>query len=316
MVGNESSESRRQSVFISHAGPDAQAAERLATVLEAVGIRARLDRREIKLGDNIVTWMSDAIAESDYLLILLSPATKDRYWVRTEWSNALAKEADLRRTFVIPVILPGLEDDAIPALLRARLHLDLRHDEEAAVLSLVARVKDDALSARDLGRPPTPAPGNLQESVVPPASETAEDLEVIVHSNRFGRSFKLRVPREATPAYLLQKLRDGLGLSFGNTDEKVQVRLDYTYSLRSSGVGLPLNRTLAESGVKHGDRLELWIAVTLSDLLENGEKKSGDPLILFRHAKTSMPFEPSKPRTFTSSDIARLASRFFLHVDQ
>ena len=86
-------------VFISHAGPDADFARWVADGLQNVGIEACLDQLEIKAGDNIVTWMSGGIGESDYLLLLLSPKSLDRYWVEMEWSSALMKEAHLRRTF-------------------------------------------------------------------------------------------------------------------------------------------------------------------------------------------------------------------------
>jgi hypothetical protein len=101
------------------------------------------------------------------------------------------------------------------------------------------------------------------------------DLEVLVHSNRFGRSFRLRAPETATPSYLMGMLRDELNLRFSNVDPAIGVELSYTYYLKHKGVAITLNTPLREAGVRNGDRLELWIRVTLRDLIEDkdvGEK--------------------------------------------
>jgi hypothetical protein len=306
------------SVFISHAGPDATFARSLATGLEQVGIAARLDQAEIRVGDNIVTWMNDAIGESDYLLVLLSPESRDRYWVRMEWSNALMKEAHLRRTFVIPVILPGLQDSEIPEMLRAKAFLDFRIDRDAAFLKLVSRLKDDELAYRELGRLPSPAPRNVVEHIETHLPTDGTTIEVIVHSNRFGRSFRIRVPTVATPSYLMGMLRDTLHLKFSNVDNELGVELSYTYYLRQNGQAITLNTTLADAGVKDGDRLELWIRVTLRDLVE--DKDIGDEVFLrlYRADLSTMTDElrNARKRAFSSAEIARVASQFFEHVDK
>jgi len=132
--------------------------------------------------------MNDAVAESDYLLLLLSPLTVDRYWVRTEWSAALAKEAELRRSFLIPVILPGTADADIPVLLKPKLYVDLREDAEKALLSRISRIKGDGVIARDLGSYPIPAPAAIAERCEVEYSEGADMISVFVHSNRLPGS--------------------------------------------------------------------------------------------------------------------------------
>jgi len=308
---------RAVAVFISHAGPDSDFARWLAEGLGQVGITARLDQAEIRAGDNIVTWMNDAIGESDYLLVLLSPQTRDRYWVRMEWSSALMKEAHLRRAFVIPVLLPGLQESDIPDLLRAKAFLDFRADVDAAFLQLVSRLKDDELAQRELGRLPTPAPRNVVAHIEAHLPFDSTAIDVIVHSNRFGRSFRLRVPPTATPSYLMGMLRETLNLKFSNVDHDLGVELSYTYTLRHDGQALPLNQTLADSGVKDGDRLALWIRVTLRDLVE--DKALGDQVFfhMYQAHLSAMTDElrRARKRAFSSSEIARIASQFFDHVD-
>lgn len=308
----------RPNVFVSHAGPDSEFAKWIADGLQKAGIEARLDQVEIKAGDNIVTWMNETAGESDYLLVLLSPNSVKRYWVEMEWSNALMKEADLRRTFVIPAILPGLDDENIPFLLKAKSYIDFREDTEAAFLKLIARLKDDEIASRDLGRLPCPAPSNMANGVEKAFPDSEDTIEVIVHCNRFGRSFRLRVPPEATPSYLLGMLRDTLKLRFSNIDETLGVELSYTYALRHKGEAIPLRTSIKDAGVIEGDRLELWIRVTLRDLLEDKDIGEGVSIGLYHLSldKLSKEVRQARKRAFSSAEIARVASEFFKHVDE
>ena len=67
-----------------------------------------------------------------------------------------------------------------------------------------------------------------------------------------------------------------------------------------------------------GDRLELWIRVTLRDLVE--DKDIGEKVFLgLYNADIDTMTErlrQARERAFSSPEIARIASRFFEHVDQ
>lgn len=311
-------------VFLSHAVLDADFAMWIADSLDKVGINARLDQLEIKAGDNIVTWMNDAIGESDYLLLLLSPKSIDRYWVKMEWANALMKEAHLRRTFVIPALLTELQDSQIPDLLRARAYLDFRKDPDKAFLQLVSRLKEDKLTERELGRCPSPAPRNMVNYINKQFQDLEGTIEVLIHSNRFGRCFRLRVPNIATPSYLMAMLRDTLKLKYSNIDYNLGVELSYTYYLCHDGKAITLNTSLQDAGVCNGDRLELLIQVTLRDLLKNKDllkakdllktKDNEQKIFLFSKMFPDDVLKARK-RAFSSSEIAQIASQFFAHVD-
>jgi hypothetical protein len=310
------------SVFISHASPDSKCALWIESGLRNVGIKAHLDQVEIKAGDNIISWMNKAAGESDYLLILLSPISIDRYWIEIEWSNALMKEAELRRTFVIPAVLPGLDTSCIPFLLKSKLYIDFRKDREKAFLQLVSRLKEDELIYRDLGRFPSPASKIMADRIEKAYPESENLLDIIIHSNRFSRSFRLQVPTEATINYVMGMVRDTLKLKFSNIDETLGVELRYAYYLRHNGEAVPLGNTLQESGIKNGDRLELWIQVTLRDLFEDKELSSKVLHEIKMHYKDvdlskipSNDIIKARKRAFSSVDIAHIANKFFEHVD-
>jgi hypothetical protein len=313
---------RKPAVFISHAGPDYKFAEELKDALSKVGIDAHLDQVELRVGDNIIRWMNDAASESDYMIVLLSPNSLGRYWVETEWSSALMKEADLRRTFVLPAILPGVKDGDIPFLLRAKAYIDFRVDVEGGLMKLINRIKQDMQVARDLARLPSPAPHEAQEQVLSKTEKDDELIEVIVHSNRFGRNFRFIVPSTATPSYIISLLRSTFNLKWNNIDEDLLVELSYTYSLRWRGNGLSLHTPLCELGIPNGTRLELWIQVTLTDLLE-GKKVSREEIHFCLSQfnierdldKTTQRLLMLKDRSFTSAQIAQIAKKYFSHVD-
>ncbi|RPJ56133.1 MAG: toll/interleukin-1 receptor domain-containing protein [Dehalococcoidia bacterium] len=341
---------QKPTVFISHAGPDKVQANELYNLLLKFGIKAHLDQKELQFGDNVITWINDSIQESDYLLVLLSTTSIDRYWVKTEWSAALMKEADLRRTFVIPVVLPGLKDDQLPALLRSKLFVDLRNDKESQLLQLVNRLKQDEQIVKDHGRLPTPASLSTQESISSNFKENNEWISVLIYSNRFGKVFRFSVPKSATPSYLLSMLREALNLKWSNIDENLFVELSYTYAIGFNGNHLGLDTPISDAGVTDGSKLELWIRVTLTDLLENGKarldkgewlKGAGKETLLpkisyFLACRTIQPHlelhkiasedeirkESDKildlimnDRNFTSAQIALIAKRYFDHVD-
>lgn len=314
MIGSDNS----LAVFISYASPDGEFAQWIAQGLQSVGIEAHLDQLEIKAGDNIVTWMSEAISESDYLLLLLSPKSLDRYWVEMEWSSALMKEAHLRRTFVIPALLPEFDESHIPDLLRNKAFLDFRRDPEKAFLKLVSRLKEDKLAERELGRIPSPAPRNMLQHVEKYFPDIEDTIEVIIHSNRFGRSFRLRLPVEATPSYVIGMLRNTLNLKYSNVDHNLGVELSYTYYLQHKGKPITLNTKLSDAGVCDSDRLELWIRVTLRDLIEDKDLGEQVSIALYKCKLTELTdnLRQTRKRAFASSEIARIASQFFKHVDE
>jgi hypothetical protein len=175
-------------------------------------------------------------------------------------------------------------------------------------------------------------------------------IEIIVYSNRFARSFRFKIPESATPSYLLGLLREELNLKWNSVDTDLLVELNYTYAIAWNGKHLPLNTSVVESGVSNGDSLELWVRVTLKDMLEENRAKASDSSWLTGAGKEhflarrlftvafeanprllldSSAFEKAidtelskamkliaENRKFSSSQIALIADKYFSHVDK
>ena len=115
----------RNTAFIAYSARDAAFADRLAEDLVANGVGAWLDRWKVRVGDSIGERVRKAIAESDYLLVVLTPNSVASRWVREELDAAHLKELEAKRVFVLPVLY---KDCDIPPLLEGRKYADCRGD--------------------------------------------------------------------------------------------------------------------------------------------------------------------------------------------
>ena len=68
-------------------------------------------------------------SSSDYILVLLSPASVESKWVRQEIDLALSRELADRAIRLIPILIADCD---IPEILRSRLYLDLRQTGKPA----------------------------------------------------------------------------------------------------------------------------------------------------------------------------------------
>lgn len=112
-------------VFISHSSTDNALAIAISVDIADAGHVPWLDEWDIKAGQSIPLRINEGIADSEFLLVLLSRVSVESGWVEAEWSTKYWDEASSRRAIVIPVLL---EDCAIPTLLRPKKYADFRKD--------------------------------------------------------------------------------------------------------------------------------------------------------------------------------------------
>jgi len=129
------------SVFISHSSRDKGFATRLAEDLERLGHRPWLDEWEIKVGECIVTRLDRGIADSDYVVIVLSSHSVTSGWVEKEWKTKYWSEIEAGRPLVLPVLI---EDCDIPGLLKTKKYADFREKYPVGLVELA-----NALASQD-----------------------------------------------------------------------------------------------------------------------------------------------------------------------
>lgn len=105
---------RRRRVFISHTTADDAAAARLATTLRQAGIEAFNDGWEVQGGHDFVAWINRRLDECDAGVIVFSPNTADKPWMKAEISALMYMRVSEGKQ-LIPVLIPG-DDGKLPVL--------------------------------------------------------------------------------------------------------------------------------------------------------------------------------------------------------
>jgi hypothetical protein len=92
-------------LFLSHANPSKPLVRRIAQGLPP-HVTWWLDQDEMGAGHELASSIGEAITERcDYVVVFLDEPALASEWVRRELNLALRREADLRRPFVLPVLL-------------------------------------------------------------------------------------------------------------------------------------------------------------------------------------------------------------------
>ena len=106
-------------IFISHAGADAEIANRLASDLRNAGHETKVDTRELKLGDDTISYMNEGISEAKSILILYSKNTPDAKWQQLEINSAVWNE--IAQDGGTCIVL-RLDDTRIPPILGPKVY--------------------------------------------------------------------------------------------------------------------------------------------------------------------------------------------------
>jgi small GTP-binding protein len=142
---------------------------RLAGDLRNAGISVVLDKRDTAIGTSIARFIS-GIADSEYVAVVGTTSYLEKYENRISvYGSVVAAEVDLinqrltgtelQKACILPLLLEGTEQTALPPLLRGRLYADFRNDAlyYPTLLDLV-------LQLNDLGEDGSPI-ADLRESV-------------------------------------------------------------------------------------------------------------------------------------------------------
>lgn len=124
-------------VFISHSSIDKEAATRLAVDLKERGYAVWLDKWEILVGHNIVDQVFRGITESEFLVVVLSPASCQSKWVQEELTTAKISEIEQREVTILPV---RLEPCDIPVSLKNKRYADFAESWDEGLRELTTAI--------------------------------------------------------------------------------------------------------------------------------------------------------------------------------
>jgi hypothetical protein len=97
------------SCFISYSTKDQDFADRLYADLQARGVRCWFAPHDIQSGKKIHEQLEEAIRLYEKLLLILSDASMNSPWVKTEIANARAREQQQNRQMLFPITLVAFE---------------------------------------------------------------------------------------------------------------------------------------------------------------------------------------------------------------
>jgi Predicted nucleotide-binding protein containing TIR -like domain len=113
-------------IFISYTseGDDYTIANFLYTDLSNEGHSIWMDQWNITVGQSIPGEVNKALAESDFMLLLLSKAAVNSYWVNAEWQAMFMNEMKKEKVAILPLLL---EECEIPALLHSKKYANFKN---------------------------------------------------------------------------------------------------------------------------------------------------------------------------------------------
>jgi hypothetical protein len=126
------------SVFVSHRGADAQAAEKLATEIRAAGHDVWLDEWQLNVGDSIIEKMNAGLQSAEYVVLCYSDQGVLAPWISREWMSALARQLESAGVRLLPVRLSG---GNAPAILSDIKYADLVADWSRGVKDLLKAIR-------------------------------------------------------------------------------------------------------------------------------------------------------------------------------
>jgi hypothetical protein len=142
-AADDSMSSSTATIFISHAHEDDNVARQLTVALDQEGVKPWLEAQELRVGDELLDSIGQALAKVDYFALLLSRAALTKRWVLAETQMALSAEIEVGRPRVLVLLL---EDCEVPVTLRHKKFLDFRGRFDSAVAELIKQLKGVDLS--------------------------------------------------------------------------------------------------------------------------------------------------------------------------
>ncbi|MGI5504982.1 TIR domain-containing protein [Lentzea sp. CA-135723] len=217
----------RPKVFLSFAGKDRAQAEQLRAELEARNVNAYLDENEAAAGDDATAAIDEALATSDYYVLLWSENTPQREWVAAEWTAAFNLEMTRRRAFLFIV---RLDEEPLPPLLAPRKHIDLVDAADRLVATWRADRKSEL--------PVFPQP-------VPPTPD-GPTVAISVRSHDLGTTHIVMTPLHLTGAGLYRSVFEAMQLPTEQVTFDGTIGMRFTYELYQQNEPIPDDQSTVE----------------------------------------------------------------------
>jgi len=123
-------------VFISHSAKDSWFVKELVVDLMKNSITAHTDEQSLIAGDNLEEKLLEFIANSEYVIIIVSNNTTTSKWIQREFE--MAERLNKR---ILPVMIEDIDDQEIPDFLKNIVYADLRDNYNIGFNFLIRSIK-------------------------------------------------------------------------------------------------------------------------------------------------------------------------------
>lgn len=126
-------------IFISHAGEDSEIAELFYNDLRNAGHEARVDKCELRLGQNSICFMNIGIGQAQAVVILYSKNTPTASWQNVEIEGAIWNEIEQNGAKCVVI---RLDETPLPPLLGPKVFATLQPDKSNYTTVLTQLCRD------------------------------------------------------------------------------------------------------------------------------------------------------------------------------
>lgn len=105
-------------LFISYSNADFPFVNELASELEKEDVRVWYDKGAMRLGDDFVASIQQALERSEYFLLVISPAYLASQWANFEMGVALSRSLTRESERIIPLYLKRVPNAALPSSIK------------------------------------------------------------------------------------------------------------------------------------------------------------------------------------------------------
>ncbi|MBN1186513.1 MAG: toll/interleukin-1 receptor domain-containing protein [Bacteroidales bacterium] len=114
-------------LYISHSSKDKEFVRKLANDLIKNGLTIWLDEWNMIPGESFADSMNQAMRDSKYILIIMSPAYFSSEWTKQEYNFGMYEELNSNKVKIIPVLYKQCD---IPIPLKSKLYIDFSSSEK------------------------------------------------------------------------------------------------------------------------------------------------------------------------------------------
>jgi hypothetical protein len=143
-------DSKLHDVFVSYSSHDQAIVSRIADRMKSSGISLFFAPENIQAGTNFVEKIGDGIRQSQMVMVFLSQEALDSFWVKQEYAAQLVRMAEDKTARLLPILLPGVNEQQINPLLLVQHRLDFRASDlgnpdvlEESASTIIGNIRGD-----------------------------------------------------------------------------------------------------------------------------------------------------------------------------